>query len=172
MNTHDIIVLQCAIKQVVSKTGIVLLSVILIASMLIVVNYAWADDYIPVPSWTKQLSDLWSQGKISDVESVNAFQYLVDNKIISISGLSFNHKVSFDKRIQQTRMLSSLLWNESEKPIDFKSNTSVVHTSGIHSIYIQPAPVWAPYANDLVPSAINYWEGTSNVQFSYSSEPD
>lgn len=172
MNKHDIITLQCVIKPVIAKMGIVLLSVILITSMSIVVNYAWADDYTPVPSWTRQLSDWWSQGKISDVESVNAFQYLVDNKIINVPGLSFNHNVSFDKRIQQTKILSSLLWNESDKPVDFKSNTSVIRNSMTHSIYVQPAPVWAPYANNLIPSAINYWEGTGDVKFSYSSEPD
>lgn len=150
--------------------GIVFLLVILIAGISITMHHAWANDYTSVPSWTKKLSDWWSQGDISDMESVNAFRYLIDNKIIHISDLSFNHNVSFDNQIKQTRMLSSFLWNESGTPTDLKSSTSLTHNSRLHFIFVQPAPKWAPYVNDLVPNATNYWENTSNAKFVYSSD--
>ena len=169
MNKHDIVTLSCNIKTT-AKIKIMFSLIVLIAGMSITVHHVWADDYTSVPSWTKKLSDWWSQGNMSDIESVNAFRYLIDNKIIRISGLSFNYDVSFDKQVQQTRMLSSFLWNESGTPPDPKSSISVIHNPTLHYIFVQPAPVWAPYANDLVPNATNYWENASNAKFVYSSD--
>ena len=37
-------------------------------------------------------------------------------------------------------------------------------------MFVQSAPAWAPYANDLVPNATNYWENTTNAKFVYSSD--
>ncbi len=158
------------VMKTTKKVKIISSLIILVASMSIVLNNAWADDD-HVPLWTKKLSDWWYQGNISDVESVNAFRYLVDNKIIQVSGLGFNHAVSFDKQVQQTRMFSSFLWNESGTSSDFKPNTSVTHNSKLHYIFVQASPSWAPYANTLVPNAINYWENTDNTKFIYST-PD
>ena len=145
---------------------ITLSMIFLIAGMSIVLNNVWADDD-HAPSWTKKLSDWWSRGNISDEESVNAFRYLIDNKIIHISGLSFNHTVSFDKQVQQTRMFSSFLWNESRTG-DFKPSTGMNHNSQLHYIFVQAAPPWAPYANTMVQNATNYWENASNTKFIYS----
>jgi hypothetical protein len=49
---------------------------------------------------------------------------------------------------------------------------ALVPSPGIHFLYVQPSPAWAPYTNNLVLSATNYWEDTSNVKFIYASEPD
>ena len=165
MKKLDDITLTC-ISTTTRQTRILFSIIFLIASTSIALNTAWADDD-HAPSWTKKLSDWWSQGNISNVESVNAFRYLVDNKIIHISGLSFNHAVSFDKQVQETRMFSSFLWNES-RTSDFKPNTDVYHNSGVYDIFVQSSPPWAPYATTLVLNATNYWENTSNAKFIYS----
>ena len=170
MNKRSIMSLLSKIK-ITGKMKIMISLIVLIAGMCITLHSAWADDYTSVPSWTKKLSHWWSQGNITDMESVNAFQYLIDNKIILISGMNLNHTLSFDKQIQQTRMLSFFLWNESGKITDFKSDTVVIHNSRLHYIFVQPNPEWAPYANDLVKNATNYWENTDNAKFidSYDS---
>ena len=169
MNKHDIASLLYEIK-ITGKMRIMFSLIVLIVGMSIIVNHVWADDYTSVPSWTKKLSHWWSQGNITDVESVNAFRYLIDNKIIHISGMIFNHTVCFDKQIQQTRMFSSFLWNESGKPTYFKQSIAISHNSVLHYIFVQPAPKWAPYASDLAKNATNYWENASNAKFSYSSD--
>ena len=171
MNKHNITSLPSKIKTT-GKARIIFSLIVFIAGMLVTICPVWADDYAPVPSWTKKLSHWWSQGNITDMESVNAFRYLIDNKIIYISGMSFNHTVSFDKQIQQTRMFSSFLWNESGKSMDFKSSASITNNPRLYYIFVQPAPEWAPYANNLVHNATNYWENTDDTKFVYSSEPD
>ena len=171
MNKHDIASLLCKIKMMGKMEIMFMFSLIaLIVGMPITVHHVWADDHTSVPSWTKKLSHWWSQGNITDVESVNAFQYLIDNKIIYNSGMSFNRTLSFDKQIQQTRLLSSFLWNESGKTTDFKSSTNVTPSSRLHYIFVQPAPEWALYTNDLVKNATNYWKNTSDTKFVYSSD--
>ncbi len=172
MNKHDIGSLFCE-TTVTGKMELVFMFslIVLIMGVSITMQHAWADDRTFVPSWTKKLSHWWSQGNITDIESVNAFQYLVDNKIIYISGMSFNHTVSFDKQIQQTRLFSSFLWNESGKTADLKSSTGVTHNSRLYYIFVQPAPEWAPYANNLVKNATNYWENEGDAKF-VSSDSD
>lgn len=165
MKKLDVLKLVCVIKTT-RQVQIVFSMIFLIAGMSIALDDALADDD-HAPSWTKKLSDWWSRGNISDAESVNAFRYLIDNNIIHISGLSFNHTVSFDKQVQQTRMYSSFLWNESRTG-DFKPSTGVIRNSQLHYIFVQSAPPWAPYANTLVPNATNYWENASNTKFIYT----
>ena len=172
MDDIDVTSSSVIIKTSKTTTGVIFSFILLVTGMPIIVNNAWADDHTSVPTWTKQISDWWSQGKISDLESVNAFRYMVDNKVIQISGLSFDHNVSFDKQVQQTRMLSSFLWDESDKPVDFKLGNNTISNSKLHFIYVQPAPSWAPYAGNLVLNATNYWENIVNTKFHYSPEPD
>jgi hypothetical protein len=156
------------VLKITLETKIIFLLLVLVVGIS-TVNCVWA--YDSVPPWTRKLSDWWSQGSISDVESVNAFRYLFDNKIIDIPGLNFNHDVSFDKQVQQTRMLSSFLWNSSDKPTDFEFNKAVIPNSKTRFLYVQSPPTWAPYTNNLVLSATNYWEDISGTKFLYSSEP-
>ena len=162
--------LSCEISTT-GKMEIIFLLIIVIMGISVATHNVWADDHTPVPSWTKKLSHWWSQGNITDIESVNAFQYLIDHKIIYISGMIFNRTFSFDEQIQQTRMLSFFLWNESGKTMDFKSSTGVTHSSRLHYIFVQPAPEWAPYTDDLVKNATNYWGKTGDAKFvnSYDS---
>ena len=64
--------------------------IIVLCGMIISVNHVWAQDYYTVPSWTKEISDFWSHGQLSDIESVNAFQYLTDKKIIIVPNKLIN----------------------------------------------------------------------------------
>jgi hypothetical protein len=40
-----------------------------------------------VPSWIKNIADLWAKGQISDIEFLNAVEYLVNNNIITVQNL-------------------------------------------------------------------------------------
>ena len=45
------------------------------------------EDLSLVPSWIKSVADLWAKGQISDIEFLNAVEYLVNNNIITVQNL-------------------------------------------------------------------------------------
>src|SRR5579863_1168993 len=90
------------------------------------VNHVWAQDYYSIPSWTKEISDYWSHGQLSNTESVNAFEYLEDKKILVVPGLTFDQTVSFDKKMALTKTLSTFLWNESSQSTDIDAGAAKI----------------------------------------------
>lgn len=53
--------------------------------LILVVPFAFADnDEIPV--WVKGVASFWVQGQITDAEFIEAIEFLIENKIIEISG--------------------------------------------------------------------------------------
>lgn len=133
------------------------------------INHVWAQDYYTVPSWTKEISDFWSHGKLSDIESVNAFQYLTDKKIIVVPGLTFDQTISFDKKTELAKTLSSFLWNESSESTDVRLET--IQQSITHYIYAQPLPKETQFTSDLILKSTNYWSERTGSKFSIISDP-
>ncbi|MDE1770237.1 MAG: matrixin family metalloprotease [Thaumarchaeota archaeon] len=131
------------------------------------INDARAQDSYAVPSWTKEISDFWTQGRLSDTEFVNAFQYLTDNKIVTVPSLKFE-SVSFDKKLEYTKTLSSFLWSENAEPVSPDKTDS---QSVTHYIYVQPIPDTTQFTSDLVLKSTNYWSERTGSKFSIVSDP-
>ena len=137
---------------------------------LISIDDAQAQYYYTVPSWTKEISDFWSHGQLSDIESVNAFQYLEDKNIIVVPGLTLNQTVSFDKKITLTKTLSTFLWNESSESLD----AGLVKTAQqpiTHYVYVQPLPQETQFTSDLILKSTNYWSERTGSKFNIISDP-
>lgn len=134
-------------------------------------NNAWAQDYYPVPPWTKKISDFWSHGQLSDVESVNAFQYLEDEKIIAVPGITFDKATSFDKKIALTKTLSTFLWNESSESAD-TGLVKIVQRPITYYLYVQPPPQETQFTSNLILKSTNYWSERTGSKFSIISDPD
>jgi hypothetical protein len=145
--------------------------IIVLFCTLISIDDARAQYYYTVPSWTKEISDYWSHGQLSDIETVNAFQYLEDKKIITVPGLTFDQAAAFDKKITLTKTLSTFLWNESSESTD----TSLVKTTPqpiTHYIYVQPLPQETQFTSDLISKSTNYWSERIGSKFSIISDPN
>lgn len=63
----------------------------IVASGILFSHYASAEQEIP--SWIKKIITLWAEGQISDTEFTNAMEYLIENNIIKISGISLNSQI-------------------------------------------------------------------------------
>ena len=146
--------------------------VALLSCMFISTNHAWAQDYYTVPQWTKEISDFWSNGQLSDIESVNAFQYLIDKKIIIIPGITFDQTTTFDKKIERTKTLSNFLWNEYPKSTDAKIvKTAIFQQPKTHYVYVQPIPQETQFTSDLILKSTNYWAERTGTKFNIISNP-
>ena len=101
----------------------------------------------PMPKWINDVVIMWVEKKITDKEFSDAFQYLSDKKIISISG------------------------SDTEQISDYrKHQNKITDHYGVkkYFVYAEPVPVWAPSAKDSVAEAINFWQSHTDVQFSYA----
>jgi Matrixin len=150
---------------------IISILVIGISCTLISINHAWAQDYYNVPSWTKEISDFWSHGQLSDIESVNAFQYLMDEKIIVVPSVIFDKTTTFDKKIELTKTLSDFLWSESPQSTDVKPITTA-QQSITDFIYVQPIPPGTQFTSDQILKSTNYWSERTGTKFSVTSDPN
>lgn len=145
---------------------------VLLSCMFISTNHVWAQDYYTIPQWTKEISDFWSHGQLSDIESVNAFQYLTDKKIIIVPGLTFDQTTTFDKKIERAKTLSDFLWNESPESTDVKIVKSITFQQPItHYIYVQPLPQETQFTSDLILKSTNYWSERTGSKFNIISSP-
>lgn len=122
-------------------------SVLFLASVLILPTGvpAKAD---PMPNWIQDVVIMWTEKKITDKEFSDAFQYLSDKKIISISDSDAEYKVS-----------------------DYKKHASKIsdHSSvKRYFLYVEPVPTWMPSAKDSVADAVNFWQSHTDTKFSYT----
>lgn len=150
--------------SIISVLGVILCSTVISA------NFASAQDYYIIPSWTKEISDYWSHGQLSNTESVNAFEYLEDKKILVVPGLTFDQTASFDKKIVLTKTLSTFLWNESSESTDV-DQAKIPPQSIIHYVYVQPLPQETQFTSDLILKSTNYWSEKTGSKFNIISDP-
>lgn len=144
--------------------------IVVLCWTLISIDGALAQEYYNVPSWTKEISDFWSHGQLSDIESVNAFQYLEDKKIITVPGLILDQTVSFDKKISVTKTLSTFLWNESPESVGV-GPVKMPQQPITHYVYVQPLPQETQFTSDLILKSTNYWSEQTGSKFSIISDP-
>lgn len=156
------------------KTTALIISVLIavLCGTLISTNHVWAQDYYTVPAWTKEISDFWSHDQLSDIESVNAFQYLADKKIITVPGITFDQTtIPFDKKIELAKTLSSFLWNESPESTGMKLVEASKQPTTYY-IYAQPLPKETQFTSDTVLKSTNYWSEHTGSKFTIISDPN
>lgn len=100
-----------------------------------------------MPKWIQDVVILWIEKKITDKEFSDAFQYLSDKKIISVSD-STEYKVS-----DYTNHKNKIADNPAVKR---------------YFVYVEPVPTWAPEAKNSVADAINFWQSHTDTKFSYT----
>lgn len=104
------------------------------------------------PDWTiKKILSYWSEGKITNEETVNFINYI--NK----DGVSSN-AASLSKQNMQEPFLD----NDSITKV--KSNIK-------KSIYVESFPKWAQYDTDVILDAIKFWKDKTGAEFYVTSSP-
>jgi hypothetical protein len=151
-------------------TVVISVPIVALFCAFIFINNAWAQDYYIIPSWTKEISDFWSHGQLSNTESVNAFQYLEEKKILVVPGLTFDQTTSFDKKVVLTKTLSTFLWNESSQSTDV-SLVKIAQQPITHYVYVQPLPQETQFTSDLILKSMNYWSEKTGTKFNIISDP-
>jgi hypothetical protein len=159
---------------------------------------ALAQQNAAYPLWIEKIGTWWSQGQISDRELVNAFQYMTDNHILVVYGISYDQNVPFDKKLEQTKTLVSyfdnqkpieqihdisqyqtplpVIYNENQNPTDqiqysadlIQNIPSNIMNSRV--VYVEPNSGFTD-ANDVLMDATNFWKDTTNANFRYVTDP-
>ena len=82
-----------------------------------------------IPSWVKNVSDLWCSSEIKDTEFLNALQYMVKNEIISVDS---KVKIYSEKReIPNWVKNNTCLWSDNQiSDIEFISGIEYLINTG------------------------------------------
>lgn len=126
------------------------------------------------PDWVANLPLWWEEGKISDKDFVNAYDYLLNAKILATNEASYDRSVPFGERLEQIKTIATDHANNKPGPY-FQSHaiydSNIQNKTRDYFVYVEPSSYQFAYLNDSLTKALSYWEGADHANFKYVQEP-
>ena len=146
-------------------------------SIVFFIPSASGDQKLQNHVWVKNIKNWWSDGKISDKEFVDAFQYLIDNKVLIIYGLNYDQKNSFTEKLGRISELADHF--DIEKSQDKITNINAFDSKPVSNIFIKTKHVYIEPVLEVskdeeshILGALTFWEERLGIKLSNVADPD